>query len=44
VVLVRAADLGIFAWTLVFHVAYLLAMAVVGVIITRRRLGALLLP
>jgi lipooligosaccharide transport system permease protein len=44
VVLVRAADLGIFAWTLLLHIAYLLVMAVVGVMITRRRLGALLLP
>ena len=40
----RAADLGILAWTLLGHIAYLVAMAVVGVIITRRRLGALLLP
>jgi lipooligosaccharide transport system permease protein len=44
VVLVRAADLGIFAWTLVGHVAYLAAMVVAGVRITRRRLGQLLLP
>ena len=44
VVLCRAADLGIWAWTLLLHIAYLVAMAVVGVIITRRRLGALLLP
>jgi len=44
VVLVRAADLGLFAWTLLLHVAYLVVMAVVGVMITRRRLGALLLP
>ena len=44
VVLVRAADLGIFAWTLLGHIAYLVAMAVAGVLITRRRLGALLLP
>jgi lipooligosaccharide transport system permease protein len=44
VVLVRAADLGIFAWTLFGHIAYLVAMAVVGVLVTRRRLGTLLLP
>jgi lipooligosaccharide transport system permease protein len=44
VVLVRAADLGIFAWTLLGHIAYLMGMAVMGVLITRRRLGALLLP
>ena len=44
VVLVRAADLGIWSWTLLGHIAYLVAMAVAGVIITRRRLGLLLLP
>src|SRR3984885_1450875 len=44
VVLCRAADLGIWAWTLLLHIAYLVAMAVVGVVIPRRRLGALLLP
>jgi lipooligosaccharide transport system permease protein len=44
VVIVRAADLGIFSWTLFAHVGYLVAMAIGGVIITRRRLGKLLLP
>jgi lipooligosaccharide transport system permease protein len=44
VVLVRAADLGIFSWILLAHIAYLVVMAVTGVLITRRRLGALLLP
>ena len=44
VVLVRAADLGIFSWTLVVHVAYLLAMVGAGLAVTRRRLGVLLLP
>jgi lipooligosaccharide transport system permease protein len=44
VVLERAADLGIFTWSLLIHVAYLVAMAVGGVSITRRRLGRLLLP
>jgi lipooligosaccharide transport system permease protein len=44
VVLVRAADLGLFNWVLLVHVAYLVAMAVAGVAITRRRLGRLLLP
>ena len=44
VVLERAFDLGIFAWSLLVHVAYLAAMAVVGVMVTRRRLGRLLLP
>jgi hypothetical protein len=36
--------LGIFYWALLLHVLYLAAMAVVGVAITRRRLGRLLLP
>jgi hypothetical protein len=44
VVLVRAADLGIWSWSLLGHIAYLVTMAVGGVIITRRRLGRLLLP
>jgi lipooligosaccharide transport system permease protein len=44
VVLVRAADLGIWSWVLPAHIAYLGAMAVAGVVITRRRLGRLLLP
>jgi lipooligosaccharide transport system permease protein len=44
VVIERAADLGIFTWSLLLHVAYLATMAVGGVLITRRRLGRLLLP
>jgi lipooligosaccharide transport system permease protein len=44
VVLVRAADLGLFNWVLLLHILYLVAMAVGGVIVTRRRLGQLLLP
>jgi lipooligosaccharide transport system permease protein len=44
VVLVRAADLGVFFWALLGHLAYLLAMAIGGVAVTRRRLGRLLLP
>lgn len=44
VVLERAADLGIFTWSLLIHLAYLGAMTVGGVMITRRRLGRLLLP
>ncbi len=44
VVLVRACDLGIFTWSLLIHIAYLTAMAVGGVMVTRRRLGRLLLP
>jgi lipooligosaccharide transport system permease protein len=44
VVLVRAADLGIFSWVLLLHIAYLVAVAIAGIVITRRRLGRLLLP
>jgi lipooligosaccharide transport system permease protein len=44
VVIERAADLGVFTWSLLLHLAYLAAMAVGGVMITRRRLGRLLLP
>jgi lipooligosaccharide transport system permease protein len=44
VVLIRAADLGIWDWVLLAHIAYLATMAVGGVLITRRRLGKLLLP
>ena len=44
VVIERAADLGIFAWSLLLHLLYLAAMAVGGVMVTRRRLGRLLLP
>jgi len=44
VVLERAADLGIFTWSLLIHMAYLGAMTLGGVLVTRRRLGRLLLP
>jgi len=44
VVLERAADFGIFEWSLLFHIAYLAVMAAGGVVVTRRRLGRLLLP
>jgi lipooligosaccharide transport system permease protein len=44
VVIERAADLGVFTWSLLLHLAYLAAMAIGGVMITRRRLGRLLLP
>ena len=44
VVIERAADLGIFTWSLLLHLAYLAAMAVGGIVVTRRRLGRLLLP
>jgi len=44
VALLRAADLGDFYWVLLLHIAYLAGMAVLGIAITRRRLGKLLLP
>ena len=44
VVLVRAADLGIWSWVLPAHVAYLRGDGGGGVVIARRRLGLLLLP
>jgi lipooligosaccharide transport system permease protein len=44
VAILRAADLGIFYWVLLLHVAYLGVMAVGGIAVTRRRLGRLLLP
>jgi lipooligosaccharide transport system permease protein len=44
VALERAADLGIFYWVLLLHVAYLALVAVGGVTVTRRRLGLLLQP
>jgi lipooligosaccharide transport system permease protein len=44
VVLERAADLGIFTWSLFIHIAYLGSMTLGGVLVTRRRLGHLLLP
>ncbi len=44
VILVRSVDLGIFAWSLLGHVAYMAVMVVGGVAVTRRRLGRLLLP
>ena len=44
VALVRATDLGLFYWAMLGHLAYLAAMAIGGMVITRRRLGRLLLP
>jgi len=44
VALLRAADLGDFYWVLLLHIAYLAGMAILGIAITRRRLGKLLLP
>ena len=44
VALLRGADLGIFDWAMVGHAAYLAAVGVVGLVVTSRRLRALLLP
>jgi lipooligosaccharide transport system permease protein len=44
VALARGADLGIFDWAMVGHAAYLAVMGVAGLVVTSRRLRALLLP
>jgi lipooligosaccharide transport system permease protein len=44
VALVRATDLGLFYWAMLGHLAYLATMAIGGMVVTRRRLGRLLLP
>ncbi|HEY1828011.1 MAG TPA: ABC transporter permease [Acidimicrobiales bacterium] len=44
VALMRAVDLGAFNWVLLLHLTYLLAMGAGGIVLTRRRLGTLLLP
>ena len=43
VALVRAANLGVFEWSLFGHVAVLAALAVVGIVVASRRVEALLL-
>ncbi len=43
VVVIRALTLGMFDWTMVYHVAFLVAMGVVGFIVAARRLEKLLL-
>lgn len=43
VVLLRNLDAGVVSWTLAAHAAYFVVMAVVGVIVTARRLDRLLL-
>jgi lipooligosaccharide transport system permease protein len=44
VALLRGIDLGLFTWSLLGHVAYLLAVGAVGMRVTSRRLAALVLP
>lgn len=44
VALLRGADLGIFDWALLGHVAYLAVMGGAGLVVTGRRLSTLLLP
>ena len=42
--LLRQLDAGVFTWSMLGHVAYLLTMGVVGLTVTARRFAALLLP
>jgi lipooligosaccharide transport system permease protein len=44
VALLRGLDFGMFSWSLAGHALYLLAMVLVGITVTARRLAALLLP
>lgn len=44
VAVLRGADLGIFDWAMVGHVGYLVVMGLIGMLVTSRRLSALLLP
>ncbi len=44
VALLRGLSTGDFSWSLAGHVAYLAVMAIVGLLVTRRRLSRLLLP
>ncbi len=44
VALLRGLDFGLFGWSLLGHVAYLVAMGAVGLGVTARRLSKLLLP
>ncbi len=43
VVLVRLANAGVWEWAALWHIAFLVVMAVVGIRITARRLTGLLL-
>jgi lipooligosaccharide transport system permease protein len=44
VTLLRGLDLGLFTWSLLGHVAYLVTMGAVGLRITAKRLATLVLP
>jgi lipooligosaccharide transport system permease protein len=44
VTLLRGLDLGLFNWSLLGHVAYLLAMGAAGLAVTGRRIAHLVLP
>ena len=44
VALLRGLDLALFTWSLLGHTAYLLVMGTIGVRVTSRRLGRLVLP
>ena len=44
VALLRGLDLGLFTWSLLGHVAYLLTMGTVGLRVTAKRLADLVLP
>ena len=44
VALLRGLDAGAFAWPLLLHALYLVALGIVGLALTARRLGRLLLP
>jgi lipooligosaccharide transport system permease protein len=43
VALVRALNLGMFGWSMLAHVAVLVALAAVGLVVTSRRIAAMLL-
>jgi lipooligosaccharide transport system permease protein len=44
VTLLRGMDLGLFTWSLLGHVAYLVTMGAIGLRVTARRLATLVLP
>jgi len=43
VVVIRGLTLGLFDWTMVYHVAFLVAMGIAGFVVAARRLEKLLL-
>jgi lipooligosaccharide transport system permease protein len=42
VVLVRGLTLGILSWTMLINIAYLLALGIIGSVVTARRIGSML--